>query len=377
VRIAQVVPRGEQPCSGVLTVIVHLSAALARRGHEVEVWQLHEWEPDGYPDQRAVLRSGGAVEIPVAVGAPVRRLGREVGSLAAQREIDLVHLHGAFNPSNTSVARGLRHPYVFSPHSGYDPVSLQRSRGRKLLYRLLFERAMLDRAALIVGLTDVELGQIRAFGAQGPVEVIPNGVAPPPGDIDRLSFRRRLGIGADVGLALFVGRLDVHRKGLDLVAEGIAKAPGWHLALTGPRFRDVPRLEGMIRELGIEGRVHLTGERHGRELQEALAGADLFVLMSRWEGLPMALLETMSYGTPAIVSPAVARVLNVEEAGAGWVAPGDALGPLLARLNRDEAELRGRSAGARGLAGRFDWVSVGEQYEAAYARVLGSWEALT
>jgi hypothetical protein len=45
VRIAQVVPRGEQPWSGVMTVIVHLAAALARRDHQIDVWQLHDWSP--------------------------------------------------------------------------------------------------------------------------------------------------------------------------------------------------------------------------------------------------------------------------------------------------------------------------------------------
>jgi hypothetical protein len=45
-RIAQDAPRGEQPWSGVLTVMAHLAAALARRGHRVDVWQLHEWLPE-------------------------------------------------------------------------------------------------------------------------------------------------------------------------------------------------------------------------------------------------------------------------------------------------------------------------------------------
>jgi glycosyltransferase involved in cell wall biosynthesis len=377
VRIAQVVPRGEQPWSGVLTVIVHLSAALARRGHDVEVWQLHGWAPGGYADQRMVLRSGGVLEVPVAVETPIRWFGREVGSLAATRAIDVVHLHGAFNPSNTAIARGLRLPYVFSPHSGYDPVSLRRGRGRKLLYRWLFERSMLDRAALIVALTDAELGQVRAFGARAPVTVIPNGVAAPAAGIDRLAFRRRLGLDHDARLAVFVGRLDVHRKGLDLAAEGISQAPGWHMALVGPRFRDVDRLEKMIAALGIKGRIRITGERHGKELQEALAGADLFVLMSRWEGLPMALLEAMSYGTPAIVSPAVSRLIDVDGAGAGWVARGGDLASVLSSLGDNPVELRKRAEAARILASRFDWGAVAERYEAAYARVLGSREALT
>jgi glycosyltransferase involved in cell wall biosynthesis len=364
VRIAQVVPKGEQPWSGVLTVIVHLSAALARRGHHVEVWQLHEWKPEAYAEQRRHLEAGGVLQVPLM--SP-RHPGRETASLAEERNIDVVHLHGAFNLSNTAVSRALRRPYVFSPHSGYDPVSLRRSRLQKSLYRILFERTMLARAALLVALTDAELAQLRGFGATGPFAVIPNGVESPPRDLDRQAFRRELGVSTDVPLAVFVGRLDVHRKGLDVLVRAIASAPGWHLALVGPRFRDVDRLEGIINALGVSQRVHLVGERHGRRLQESVGAADLFTLMSRWEGLPMALLEALSLATPAIVSPAVERLIGVDAAGAGWSVTDEGLGPLLRRLGGERRnELESRRLAAFDLSRRYDWDSVSVQYERAY-----------
>jgi glycosyltransferase involved in cell wall biosynthesis len=371
--MAQVVPRGEQPWSGVLTVIVHLSAALARRGHQVEVWQLHGWAPEAYADQRAVLHSAGVGEVTVSADVPLRQLGRAVEARATEGTIDLMHLHGAFNRSNTAISRSLNRPFVFSPHSGYDPVSLRRSRGRKVMYRLLFERRMLERAALTVALTEAERDQIRRFGAKGPVTVIPNGVRPPDPDVDPLAFRRELGLPDDARLAAFVGRLDIYRKGLDLMVQGMARTPRWHLALVGPRFRDVPRLERMISAMALEDRIHFTGERHGLKLQEALAGADLFVLTSRWEGLPMALLEAMSYGTPAVVSSAVSRLIDVQTAGAGWEVANGELGPLLQRLEEDVGgELQAQREAARELARRYDWDVVAERYEAAYQEVLRS-----
>jgi glycosyltransferase involved in cell wall biosynthesis len=366
VRIAQVVPRGEQPWSGVLTVIVHLAASLARRGHQVDVVQLHEWSPAVYATQQRLLEEAGVAQVPVGVS---RGLGRAAARAVQERGVDVVHLHGAFNPSNTAVSRSIRRPYVFSPHSGYDPVSLRRSRGRKLLYRVLFERAMLDRAALLVALTDRELADARAFGAGGPCEVIPNGVQPPPGDIDRSAFRRELEIPPDALLAVFVGRLDVFRKGLDVLVRGVAAAPRWHLALVGPRFRDVDRLEGIIADLGVSDRIHLIGERHGPTLHESVAGADLFALLSRWEGLPMALLEALSLGLPAVVSPAVEQLIGVDAAGAGWVATEERLGPLLRGL--DENQLERRRGAAVALSRRFDWDSIAARYEAAYERAIG------
>jgi len=346
-------------------VIVHLSAALARRGHRVDLLQLHDWHPDRYAGQLRALDVAGVTRISVA--GP-RRPGRAAARIAYDRGTDLVHLHGAFNPSITSVGRALRIPYVFSPHSGYDPVSLQRSRLRKRLYRALFERSLIARAARIVALTDAEHQDIRAFGAVRPCDVIPNGVVPPRDDLDVHAFRRRLAISPEVPLAVFVGRLDVHRKGLDLMVRGVADASPWHLALVGPRFKDVERVEAMINDLRVDARVHLTGALHGRELLESMAGADVFMLLSRWEGFPMALLEAFSLGLPAIVSQAVDRAVAVEARGAGWVTTGTDVADVLRAVDRDELETRGRMA--REFAASYNWDSIAEAYEEFYARAV-------
>ena len=230
-------------------------------------------------------------------------------------------------------------------------MSLRRSRVRKSFYRVLFERTMLADAALLVALTDVELAQLRDVGATGPYAVIPNGVEAAPDDLDRHAFRRELGISPDVPLAVFVGRLDVHRKGLDVLVRGIADAPAWHVALVGPRFRDVDRLERIISGLGVGERVHLVGERHGRRLQESVCAADVFTLMSRWEGLPMALLEALSLAKPAVVSPAVDELIGVEAAGAGWaVDEGSRVAAALAGGRRKGRARTTRLRGPRAVA---------------------------
>lgn len=328
---------------------------------------MHEWPSDDYSDQQRHLMEAGVIDVLLPASG---RLGPIAATLATERAIDIVHLHGAFNLSNTAVSRSLRRPYVFSPHSGYDPVSLQRSHLRKSFYRILFERRMLADASLLVALTDLELGHLRDFGASGPFAVIPNGVERPPKHLDRLAFRQELGMSPETPLALFVGRLDVHRKGLDVLVRGIADAPGWHVALVGPRFRDVEGLERMIAVLDVSDRVHLVGERHGSRLLESMGAADLFTLMSRWEGLPMALLEALSLATPAVVSPAVERLVGVAAAGAGWSADEADLGPLLRRLRGDGRELEGRGRAALQLSRQYDWDSVAERYETAYDQIL-------
>jgi len=365
-RIAQVLPAGSHPYSGVPVVVVQLAVHLARRGHDLEVWLLQPWTEEAAALHGPALRDAGVT----LVTAPAR--GREGLGALAGRDVQLAHLHSVFTPPNAMLARRLRIPYVVSPHGGYAPASLARNARRKAVYGRLIERPMLRRAALRVALTEVEARDLVTFAAGRPIAVIPNGVAPVPGRVDRSSFRRELGLGPEERLLLFVGRLDVLHKGLDVLLDGVAQAPGWYLALVGSDFRDGRSwLLGRAEDLDLVPRLAITGPRHGRQLHEAFAAADCFALTSRWEGLPIALLEALAHGVPPVVSPAVDRLVGVSEARAGWVAEAPELGALLRGLQAlDPSDRDSRAQAARTLAARYDWAAVAARYEAAYARVI-------
>jgi glycosyltransferase involved in cell wall biosynthesis len=366
VRIAQVLPAGAHPYSGVPVVVVQLAVHLARRGHDVEVWLLQPWTSEEAAPHGPALRDAGVT----VVAAPARGRGR-LAALAG-RDVQIAHLHSVFTPPNALLARRLRVPYVVSPHGGYAPAALRRGSVRKALYRLLVERQHVGHAALRVALTEVEARDLVAFGAHGPIVVIPNGATPPSREGNSAAFRQELGLGPHRRLLLFVGRLDVVHKGLDDLVRGLSAAPGWHLALVGSDFRGgAEQLRRLSRDLGAEARLTLAGPRHGRALQEAFAAADCFALMSRWEGLPISLLEALSYGLPAIVSPSVDELVGVAEVGAGWAVRPAELGALLRDLRHlDGDEQARRSSAARALATRYDWPTVALRYEAAYAEVL-------
>jgi glycosyltransferase involved in cell wall biosynthesis len=261
---------------------------------------------------------------------------------------------------------------VLSPHGGYAPASLRRGAARKALYRLVAERRLASRAALRVALTEVEARDLTGFGVGGPIAVIPNGVSPPVRHADPGALRRELGLDPQQRLLLFVGRLDVIHKGLDILVRSVAAAPRWHLVLVGSDFRGGgDQLHHLSCTLGVESRVSVAGPRHGQALQEAFAAADCFALMSRWEGLPLSLLEALSHGLPVIVSPAVNQLVDVVSAGAGWSVSAAELGGFLRTLEQfDPDERARRSSAARTLAARYDWDTVALSYEAAYAKVL-------
>ena len=108
-----------------------------------------------------------------------------------------------------------------------------------------------------------------------------------------------------------------------------------------------PRLERRAAELGIADRVRFLGER--ADVERLLPLFDVFVLSSRDEGIPNALLEAMAAGRPAVATAVGGTPEVLEDGRTGWlVPPGDppALAAALATalVDRDEAARRGAAA---------------------------------
>jgi glycosyltransferase involved in cell wall biosynthesis len=374
-RIAHVAPSSERVASGVQTAVEELATALGRRGHDVELWHVGDWTPPLDAETAERLRSAGVRPRRLTSH---RRRGRPLPSIEVPGAdaVDLLHLHSVFVPANAAVGRAWPGPVVLSPHGGYDPVSLRRSVLRKHAYSALYERRLVRRSDTVVALTETEAGQVRRFAGAARTAVIPNGVAPGPlGDGTRL--RSRLGIPPDARLAVFVGRLDVRHKGLDRLIRAVAGAPDWRLLIVGPDHRGGrEELLRMVAGSAADGRVVLTGEVGPTDLRDVYAAAEVFVLASRWEGLPMSLLEALAAGVPALVTPEVDRLVPVGARGAGWVSTPDGLGGALQHLATvPDLEWSTRAAAARELARNYDWDAVAAAHEQAYDAVLRRWRA--
>ena len=369
--VAHVAPVALHPYSGVSTVLAHLSAALSHRGIAVEFWHLSLRPAAQESPFTSDLESAGVEVVPMPVAGRFR-LGRSVELAVAARRPDIVHIHGVFNLHNVLLARGLKGPYVVSPHGGLAIASLTHHSIRKRVFRRFFEGPLLDGAAGVCALTEVEAREVEAFGARSPVVVIGNGVPALP-VVDSEAFRRELGIGSDP-LAIFVGRLDLRHKAIDELVMGAADAPGWHVALIGPDFRGGrPTLERLAASMGVADRVHFTGPKRGRALYEAMAAADVFALPSRWEGFPVALLEAAAVGTPALISSAVEERIGMAAAGAATTVATGGWGEAFVAWQRSSVEMRlaGRHAVAEFVAGR-SWSSLAADYEGMYRSAIAA-----
>lgn len=369
-RVAQVIPARVHPYSGLLVSLCRLSAWLVAEGCEVELWQLGRLSPEAESLLLQAVEAGASRQL--LPGPRVLNSISRLEAAIASRPVDLAHIHGVFNPLNVRVAAALRVPYVVTPHGGYAPESLAYHPLRKRAFRRLFELPMLREARGITALTHHEADQIRSFGVRSNIAIVPNGVDAPPVDIDPNAFRREYGIPTGAPLAVYVGRLDVRAKRLDDLLRGIAAAPEWRVALLGGDFRGgADFLRRKIERLGIADRAWIVPPRRGRQLHEVLAASDAFVLLSRSEGMPMALLEATAWGVPAMVSPEVDRALEVEAAGAGWRVDRERLARILeASLHEDDARRTARKEAARAFASRYTWGDAARAYAALYRRAV-------
>ncbi len=174
----------------------------------------------------------------------------------------------------------------------------------------------------------------------------------------------------------FVGRL-VPQKGVDVLLESAAT---WlplfpdtmlHIVGDGPQK---PQLADLATRLGIHRRVVWQGYRP--DVAAILQTADLFVLPSRWEGMPNALLEAMAAECPVVASDVegVAEILG-EQCREQLVPPGDAaaLSRAIVRMLSNPgraAELGDRNR--RHVVAHFSWDRVKNLYEALWEELSRS-----
>jgi glycosyltransferase involved in cell wall biosynthesis len=167
-----------------------------------------------------------------------------------------------------------------------------------------------------------------------------------------------------------VGRL-TEQKGYDLLIRALPGLPGATVVLVG----DGPqreRLEDLAARLGVAERLRITGWT--ADPRSHLPAFDVFALPSRWEGMPLGILEAMHAGLPVVASDvgSVGEAVSDEETGL-LVAPGDlaALRESLAGLLADPQRCRRMGERGRAVAAqRFTDTAMARRYEAVYRAAM-------
>ena len=133
---------------------------------------------------------------------------------------------------------------------------------------------------------------------QNKISVIYNPVTTPPAQLKQEDYLQNL----QRKKIISIGRLE-HQKGYDVLVRAfhlfLQHHPNWHLEILG-EGREREALEKLCKERGIADRVLLPG--NVKQPYNRLIESSMFVLSSRFEGLPNVLLEAMSVGMPVIAT---------------------------------------------------------------------------
>ena len=286
---------------------------------------------------------------------------------------DIVVFHELYRFEYISIYRELLKrgiPYIIVPHGCLSKKAQQKKRIKKTVANIIFFHRFLKNARSIQYLSDNEK-KLSAF-KKIPSFVMGNGVSVP-------HERKSSFVGERIRF-VYIGRLEVHIKGLDLLlsaiknSEDFLRKNGAAFEIYGPDYAGSHEvLSRMIRELNIGDLVQLDKEKMGAAKQEILLSATCFIQTSRTEGLPLGPLEALSYGVPCIVTRGVGLGGIIESYGAGYQSDntGEGISGSIELFIRNAEHLEGMSqAAVRLVEENFDIDIIAKKTLDVYSNML-------
>jgi glycosyltransferase involved in cell wall biosynthesis/O-antigen/teichoic acid export membrane protein len=332
-----------------------INRRLAARGHEVTVLTTR------FPGHRDRVQDGVRY-VHIGYGAGRSRLTRTAGyALAAVRECrrrqaDLV-VEDFFAPVSSAAVP------LWSGRPTVGVVQWLNAREKARQYRLPFhvvERFGVRRHARMVAVSHHVGAALQALNPSATVDVIGNGVSP------AAALQARVA-GPDV---LFVGRLEIAQKGLDLLVRAWALAApriGGDLVVAGGG-PDEPRLRELVAQAGLTDRVRYAGWVDEPAAIALMAAARLVVMPSRFETFGMVAVEALATGTP-VVAFDIDALREVLPAGCTRTVPAfdvEAYADALVAAYGDIEWIAAAAPVARRFAAGYDWDVLAARQEAVY-----------
>lgn len=233
---------------------------------------------------------------------------------------DMVVFHGYYHIEMVGLSKKLRKaniPYIVVPHGSLTCKAQHTKYIKKLIGNLLIFNSYRNNALAIQFLSDLEKNRskvkIRNF-------IGTNGIY--------LPAERKKIINREQITFTYIGRLDTHIKGLDLLIDAVSKIKQYLIDnkcvfnLYGPinsaYQKKVNDINNMIQQTGTENIIKIHNAVFDDDKNNILLESDIFIQTSRTEAMPMGILEALSYGIPCLVTEGTTLGGLIEEYDAGW-----------------------------------------------------------
>ena len=246
-------------------------------------------------------------------------------------------------------------PYVIVPRSSLTWDAMHnKSRLKKEIAHFLFYDSFVKHSAGIQYLTEKEYLDSK-YRFDYPHIILSNGIYPQ--DVIKKDFS------TDRIKAIFIGRIDIHQKGIDLLLDACKELYNdlllakFSLILYGPQLKDYEVVKRRIIEMGLYNIISLGGEITGQKKKEAILDSDLFILTSRFEGHPMGLIEALSYGLPCLITIGTNLGDEVQKNNCGFVCDITTEGIIntLKDMMSNKNKFNDMGLAAVSLANEYDW----------------------
>lgn len=250
-------------------------------------------------------------------------------------------------------------PYFIIPRSEFTKQAQNSKKMKKSISNLLFFNRFSNKAKGIIYLTESELYNSGTKWNKTTF-VIPNGIE--INEKIKLSNRGKKNISFS-----FIGRINIYQKGLDLLIEACEDIRDFltcqnvAINIYGPDSNDKEKLRISIKKHNLENIILLKDSIWGEEKEQVLLNTDIFILTSRFEGLPMGVLQALSYGVPCLVTDGTYLKDKIEKFDAGWTCfanKGDIKNAIKRAINEID-KVNEKGLHAQKMAKSYEWYEIG------------------
>ena len=287
---------------------------------------------------------------------------------------DIVILHSHFQVEYYQFTKILvlkKIPYCVQLHGALSRSNYSNHHIKKVIAGILLFNSILKKANSIIYLNKAEYNNSIVPRINPNYIIIPNGCDQP----FSLLINRPVNNPVDI---VFIGRIRIIHKGLDVLVQVIRKLyedgfKNVHFSFYGNE--DDLDVEYLKKELANIPNAEYYGSAYGEKKDRILHRADIFLLTSRYEGMPMGVLEAWSYGVPCILTNGTNMTGDDVNKDAFWAAEFDFDSIyntiVLAVKQYKDNPTKFRMA-AREESHKYDWSVISKNTIDAYKQILSS-----
>ena len=381
-KIAYVCPFYDPAICGVKQVVKELSSRMIDKGHVVQVFT-SDWDKYGRIQKKEEIIEGVHVHrcFHIVKVANFASMWPSVFFKLVKGDFDIIHTH-LFGHAHTFFAaiaakiKGI--PHIHTTHCPWSDAK-RSVMGDFLMWLTYptFGKLSLKLSKYIIAITPWEVGFIRMYGGDNissSIKIIPNGV-------DKTFFKKikpnlfKKKYGLNKKIVLFLGRFNSTKgpEKLALVAKEIVKErEDIVFIFLGPDEGKKDEVKSIVKESPRVYILEPLGDRN--KIVEAYQSADVYVLPSYREGLPLTLFEAFASGLPVVASPVNGVTYEMEDPENGYfVDYGDLDGLKRAILRILDSKTIADNMKKNNLikAKNYDWDLISNTTEHLYKSSLG------